>query len=246
LSCEVFPEATCQAVFQATGGVPRLVNQVCDHALLLAYVAGRRIIEPASVEEAWADLQQLPTQYSGEAKSDVANSGVIEFGSLDDSPEATDGTPNASATSARVFRVASVEDDEEAETGDFEPSDQIHRIEELLAKADDDFQPAGSIGPEIELHFEDAPHPFQEEFEHEEVVSDRYATKAAPVKSGDESSHSKAPPVPERLPEVVPLQEESVEDASSLRDQPAPKKVPPIAPPQRHEYRHLFAQLLRG
>ena len=39
---QVFPEATCQSVFQATGGVPRLINQVCDHALLLAYVAGRQ------------------------------------------------------------------------------------------------------------------------------------------------------------------------------------------------------------
>ena len=32
---QVFPEAACQNVFQATGGVPRLINQVCDHALLL-------------------------------------------------------------------------------------------------------------------------------------------------------------------------------------------------------------------
>ena len=90
LGSEVFPEATCQTVFQATGGVPRLVNQVCDHALLLAYVAGRKTIEPANVEEAWADLQQLPTPWSGGAKSEAADSGVIEFGSLDDSPETTD------------------------------------------------------------------------------------------------------------------------------------------------------------
>ena len=58
-------------MFQATGGVPRLVNQVCDHALLLAYVAGRKTIEPANIEEAWADLQQLPTPWSGESKSDL-------------------------------------------------------------------------------------------------------------------------------------------------------------------------------
>ena len=63
---QVFPEAACQSVFQATGGVPRLINQVCDHALLLAYVAGRKSIEPANIEEAWADLQQLPTPCNGE------------------------------------------------------------------------------------------------------------------------------------------------------------------------------------
>jgi len=229
-------------VFQATGGVPRLVNQVCDHALLLAYVAGRKTIEPANVEEAWADLQQLPAPWSGESKSDVANSGVIEFGSLDDSPEATDGAPKGSATSARVFRVASVEEEEEAEVGDSEPSEQIHRIKRLLAKADDDFQPAGSIGPEIELCFEDAAHPFKEEFEHEEVVSDRYAPRAATPVAQEVRP---ATPGPERLPSVPPMQQEAEDDTSVLPDQPAPK-VPPIAPVQRHEYRHLFAQLLRG
>ena len=285
LGSDVFPEATCQTVFQATGGVPRLVNQVCDHALLLAYVVGRKIIEPANVEEAWSDLQQLPAPCSNDAKSDAANSGVIEFGSLDDSTDATDGGGGgggggASATTARVFRVASVEDEAETETGDFEPSEQIHRIEELLAKADDDFQPAGSIRPEIELHFEEAPHPFLEEFEHEEVVSDRYAPKAAAeaipdhagllqcddssplsvgwaeiprdavakTQSGDESPHSQAFPLPERQSSIPPLQEESLGDASPLPDHLdlSPQKASPIASPQRREYRHLFAQLLRG
>ena len=162
--------------------------------------------------------------------------------------------PAATASSARVFRVASVED-EEAEAGDFEPSEQIHRIEELLAKADDDFQPAGSIGPEIELHFEETPHPFQEEFEHEEVVSDRYAPKAATEVAQEDIPRDaevrtrdlpRTLPVPERLPSIPPLQEEPVEDAKSPPDQPAPKKASPIAPTQRREYRHLFAQLLRG
>jgi type II secretory pathway predicted ATPase ExeA len=59
---EVFPEAACQSVFRATGGVPRLINQVCDHALLLVCAAGRQSITPVDVEEAWADLQQLPVR----------------------------------------------------------------------------------------------------------------------------------------------------------------------------------------
>ncbi len=256
LGSDVFPEATCQTVFQATSGVPRLVNQVCDHALLLAYVAGRKTIEPANVEEAWSDLQQLPAPLSGGAKSDAANSGVIEFGSLDDSTDATDCAASASGTAARVFRVASVEEDE---AGDCEPSEQIHRIEELLAKADDDFQPAGSIRPEIELHFEATPHPFLEEFEHEEVVSDRYAakaatevvpeTRAAPAVSEEHADLcvNEDGTWPVAAPSSVgPLQEESLDDASSLSDHPAPQKASPIAPPQRREYRHLFAQLLRG
>ena len=264
LGSEVFPEATCQTVFQATGGVPRLVNQVCDHALLLAYVAGRKTIEPANVEEAWADLQQLPTPWSGGAKSDAADSGVIEFGSLDDSPETTDRAASGSATSARVFRVASVEE-EEAEAGDFEPSEQIHRIEELLAKADDDFQPAGSIGPEIELHFEETPHPFQEEFEHEEVVSDRYAPKAATevrcTESRDSSPRSGAVAATchtvqrgrvqnAAFPSVYRVSRRCRKNPWTMRNRFQislhRRRHPPIAPTQRREYRHLFAQLLRG
>ena len=77
-----------------------------------------------------------------------------------------------------MLRVAQAE--EELDPGDAEPERQIHRIERLLAKADEnDFQPAGSIGPEVVLCFEEASHPFQEEFEHEEVVSDRYASRSA-------------------------------------------------------------------
>ena len=57
---EIFPAEVCQSVFQATDGVPRLVNQVCDHALLLAYVRQRRQLRQTDIEEAWADLQQLP------------------------------------------------------------------------------------------------------------------------------------------------------------------------------------------
>jgi type II secretory pathway predicted ATPase ExeA len=267
----VFPESTCHNVYQATGGVPRLVNQVCDHALLLAYVAGRKSIDPTSIEEAWSDLQQLPTPWSGESKSESSNSGVIEFGSLDDLPESSSdssGSSSESAPTTRVFRVASVEEEEtgEAETVDSEPSQQIHRIEQLLAEADDDFQPAGSIGPEIELCFEDTPHPFQEVFEHEEVVADRYAGRvtppkpvevltAAPAAAFETVSRPVAPPAlapvaPAAAPigpttAVAALQRESLGGSGALPQQCVPKS-PAAASCERREYRHLFAQLLRG
>jgi len=85
------PEAL-DGVYQATQGVPRLINQVCDHALLLACAAGAPSLDKASIEEAWADLQQLPTPWNREpntAQNDAAQCGeVIEFGILDDEPEA--------------------------------------------------------------------------------------------------------------------------------------------------------------
>jgi type II secretory pathway predicted ATPase ExeA len=260
---EVFCEEACQSVFQATGGVPRLINQVCDHALLLAYVAGRKTVEPANIEEAWADLQQLPTPWSGNAPKsgadDGASGGVIEFGSLDDSPE-TPGASNAgsavAAESPRVFRVASIEEDfeegVEITADDAAPSEQITRIKQLLAEAEDDFQPAGSIGPEIELHFEEeAVHPFREEFEHEEIVADRYAVKPAAVQP---------------LAQVSGVQEaEKVEEVRTVCEEPEPvyaaaavASAPSVAvlesesdgkgppPTSHHEYRRLFAKLRRG
>jgi len=188
----IFPEQACHSVFQATGGVPRLINQVCDHALLLAYVAGRKTIEPANVEEAWADLQQLPTPWTDGAKSDQAGSGVIEFGSLDDQADGAPSPSDAVKASAPVLRISLPA--EEAETDCSEPGQQIHRIERLLAQVGDDFQPAGSIGPEVELCFQRAAHPFQEEFEHEEVVADRYAAMAMAAATPI------AEPASERLP----------------------------------------------
>ena len=229
LGNQVFPEATCQSVFQATGGVPRLVNQVCDHALLLAYVAGQKTIDPANIEEAWSDLQQLPTPWSGESKSDAVHSGVIEFGSLDDSSEPAHDASSGSATLARVFRVASVEEEEAAEADDSAPSEQIHRIEQLLAEADDDFQPAGSIGPEIELCFEEADHPFQEKFEHEEIVLDRYAAKGAAQKPLEKSVASPAGTVQASQQMDCPLTRPSAARVAAVSDRCRPIPRSPVA-----------------
>ncbi len=90
---------------------------------------------------------------------------------------------------------------EEHEADDAEPGQQIRRIERLLAEADDDFQPAGSIGPEIELCFEESAHPFQEEFEHEEVVADRYAAAVAPAATPKKVADPEGQPERRRGPE---------------------------------------------
>ncbi|MCE9555140.1 MAG: AAA family ATPase [Planctomycetes bacterium] len=78
-------------IHHTTDGVPRLINQVCDYALLLAAAGGVTQLHAQGVEEAWADLQQLPFP-SGQASSQRHDRGavggksemVIEFGSLDE------------------------------------------------------------------------------------------------------------------------------------------------------------------
>jgi type II secretory pathway predicted ATPase ExeA len=251
---QVFPDAACQNVFQATGGIPRLINQVCDHALLLAYVAGQRRVEPEGVEEAWADLQQLPAPSSSESRGQ-SDGGVIEFGALDDSEDSPQAQPNGSAEPETAFRVADV--DEDAEDDQCEPSQQIHRIERLLAKADDNFQPAGSIGPEVELYFEETVHPFQEEFEHEEVVLDRYASAASAAPFAEREQTPSADNVASETVYTTSCTTSSAAPLPTAIPVARPSLVPPVpavaakspdapAPAKRHEYRQLFAHLLRG
>jgi type II secretory pathway predicted ATPase ExeA len=160
----VFEAAAYDAIYAATDGVPRLVNQLCDHALVLAVLAECRPVGAAVVEEAWSDLQQLPSPWQMTAGAVETGRGV-EFAPLDDSLE--DG-PNA-----LPFR-ASFETKPTAEA-----EQNLNQIEQQLRELDEDFQPAGSIGPEIELRFDGIADPFGEIFEEEEVVLDRYASLEA-------------------------------------------------------------------
>jgi len=178
---ELFSPEACQAVYQATDGIPRLVNQVCDHALLLAYTAGRPQVDQACAEEAWADLQQLPTPWNDECRAGKAEGGVIEFGGLEN--DQTEGDEAAGVPTVSMLRVA-------PESGEAiaEPAERIEGIQQTLVELEEDFQPAGSIGPEVELVFDDSVSAFDEEFEEEEVVADRHV----PRRDGDQQKPAQA------------------------------------------------------
>ncbi len=68
-------------VYIASEGIPRLVNQVMDHALILAIASDQYPISAALIQEAWADLQQLPMSWN---QDEPAASSPVEFGSIDD------------------------------------------------------------------------------------------------------------------------------------------------------------------
>jgi general secretion pathway protein A len=143
---QIFAADAVQSVYQATDGVPRLINQVCDHALLLACVSGQRLVDAGTIEEAWADLQQLPTPWSrGHGGAGGERASVVEFGQL----EEFSGEP--SSVPFRLPAEASAEAGEE------------------------EFEPAGTIGPEVELVIDPASDPFREPFAEEELIIDRCA-----------------------------------------------------------------------
>jgi len=81
---QIFAESALNAIHQASDGIPRLINQVCDHALMLAAVAEREHVDAGLIEEAWADLQQLPAPWQGSATEASSEESVVEFGALEE------------------------------------------------------------------------------------------------------------------------------------------------------------------
>jgi hypothetical protein len=82
------------AVHHACGGVPRLVNQMMTQAIDCAEEAGQANITEQIVDQAWAQLQQLPSPMVEEPR--ILRSGApIEFGELDESISFGQWTPTA-------------------------------------------------------------------------------------------------------------------------------------------------------
>ncbi len=84
------------AIFEATDGVPRLINQLCDRALQFAVTKDVSRLDRQVVQEAWADLQQLPTPWeTPPVEVATVADNVIEFGTLGDECIAASGYDEA-------------------------------------------------------------------------------------------------------------------------------------------------------
>ncbi|MBU6221831.1 MAG: AAA family ATPase [Planctomycetes bacterium] len=165
------------AVFTATDGVPRLINQLCDIALVASTEAGRERVTPDGIAAAWSEIQRLPPpaalaagpidQVVDESESAASpdgietaadafgsDVGVVEFGSFDDAtlPETDAAASTMDGTIADVGGSAAHGDDS--------------------ATAEDPWH-----GPEVELVFDAAVDPFEEYFEQEEPVMERYVMR---------------------------------------------------------------------
>jgi general secretion pathway protein A len=56
---EIFAEDTFPEIFRFTGGVPRLINTLCDTAMMAAYAADRGVVTREDIESAVGELQWL-------------------------------------------------------------------------------------------------------------------------------------------------------------------------------------------
>jgi type II secretory pathway predicted ATPase ExeA len=173
----VFADDAWQAVYHASGGIPRLINQVCDHALMLG-AAQRRTLDAALIEEAWADLQQLPLPWPSKANTGQAESGtVVEFGSLatDDSEpmdDEDDGEPRVTASRREVIDLSSQLNEIELHVAEWEA------VEASVADGQQGQpgQAAADLAPPRTVSASRASDPFEDCFEEEEVVLDHYAS----------------------------------------------------------------------
>lgn len=161
---DLFDDAALVRIYSATDGIPRLVNQLCDHALVLACAAGVRRIDESTIDEAWADLQQLPAPWNKQARraaGEGAEAGIIEVGALDE--DADDG-PHVLEIGAAPPRHAT------------RAARRLDEIDVHLAALDDDeFQPVAKLQPEVEFTPPEAAELLRGNYDEEEVVLDRYA-----------------------------------------------------------------------
>jgi len=129
---ELFSPEALISLYELTSGIPRLINQLCDHALLMAAEQQRRCLEADDMQLAWADLQQLPVPISAQPDSGESTQEMVEFGELDDT--SFDSTPGHEST---TIQFGSLDD---------EPELSESRIETM--------QPAA--GPEEESSVDDS------------------------------------------------------------------------------------------
>lgn len=78
---QIITRDALENVYVASEGIPRLANQVMDHALILAITNDQYPISAALVQEAWSDLQQLPMSWN---QHEPTAGAPVEFGSIDD------------------------------------------------------------------------------------------------------------------------------------------------------------------
>ncbi len=173
------------AVYGAADGVPRLVNQLCDHALVRVAEAGRARVAPADIAAAWGEIQRLPPPaalvHAGGSAALASEPPADEHEGIETADEFSsvfgDDVAAEFGGEGSVVEFGGFGDDTVLETDAPAASDGPA---ERPAVADHRAQVAGLDpwrGPEVELVFDATDDPFTEFFEQEERVMERYVMR---------------------------------------------------------------------
>lgn len=68
---EIFTTEALDAIARASNGLPRCLNQLADHSLLLAFVQDLKVVTPEVVTDALNDLKQLPLHWNDAVTSSI-------------------------------------------------------------------------------------------------------------------------------------------------------------------------------
>ncbi len=169
------------AVHRATDGIPRLINQVCDHALVLAKENGVRQITPAVIEEAWSDLQQLPTPWNSAAGARAVAEpapDIIEFGALDDVVLAPTNSPVERSITPKLHAAPN---SDESVSFDSRLNSRLDFIEATLDSVQRNVELPIVAASRSAANQSAANDPFAELFANEEEVVDRLAKLEANI-----------------------------------------------------------------
>ena len=178
-----FEPGVDDAVFSVTDGVPRLLNQLCDHSLVMVAEDCRAWVTPADIAAAWAEIQRLPPPAALAHGLAGAHAAASDFHAAHEGIEMADDLAGELATGFGDAMAAEFGGDAGVvEFGSFGDEAAIEQEAGAAEAAvfEKDARAAASDpwhGPEVELVFDAAADPFEEYFEQEERVVERYVMR---------------------------------------------------------------------
>jgi hypothetical protein len=204
---KAFASDAAGAIFDATDGVPRLVNQLCDRALLVAQLENRTLVDSQTVQEAWADLQQLPVAWETRSSTAEASraSGTIEFGTLS----------GACGEIVPAIPIDNDSDDAIAVAGLCEARPELPGS-----------QTPATVSETVSKNLGD---PFAEAYDEEEVVFDRFA-------AWEDIVHSGTPRVENRRDKTLVRLIQAAVDATTTINEPQMHAAPELDDLKREEF----------
>lgn len=190
----LFNDDGLEALFAATDGVPRLVNQLGDQLLWMVSETGYSPLDGQIVQQAWSELQQLPAPWNTQNNENLG--GAVEFGelledesvledivfeddSIDDSFDESytvdfdDDLPASIPIHApQQFDKETIEEPPAVELSSIETIDVTEQLLDQLHVMDAAECETSSAAKDEEA----ARNPFSETFDSEEIVLDQYST----------------------------------------------------------------------
>jgi type II secretory pathway predicted ATPase ExeA len=204
---KLFAQDGLEAIYVATDGVPRLINQIGDQLVWLVGETGYAPIDAAIVQQAWSDLQQIPAPWNLAATEELNS--PVEFGELSLRVAADDEMP--ASIPINGVRFGAYGDGDEL----FEPTDSADSVADRFSDLETTAQAYTTPL---------ARNPFEEDFASEEVVFDQYL-------QFEEQMLATAPRVINRLDTVFAQQLKmcEIEPAPAAEVPVAMNRIEPIA-----------------